>query len=98
MLNKLQNVATQLAAAGQGSHGAIVQQQVAQTTQMVFTKWLEQRDKYMNVLETKMVARYVTAELLARRYGFEGFVFGRAHQRLSVVAATLGASRMCAIL
>jgi hypothetical protein len=59
---------------------------------------VEQRDKYLKVIEVKTVSRYVTAALLARRYALEGFALTRAGKRLPVIAAALGASRMSAIL
>jgi hypothetical protein len=95
LLTKLQQIGQQVA---QRTGNPLVLQQVAQTAQMIQTKWQETRDKYIGVLETKMVARYVSAALPARRYGLEGFAFTHAHQRLPVVAARLGASRMKAIL
>jgi hypothetical protein len=75
-----------------------IQNQIDDTEYQVRQKWGEQRDKYIRVLTTKMVSRYVTAALLARYSALEEFTFTRAHQRLPIVAAALGASRMSAIL
>jgi ferritin-like metal-binding protein YciE len=50
------------------------------------------------MLTHRMVPRYVTAALLARRYAFEGFDFTRARRRLPIVARELGKEEMTRIL
>jgi hypothetical protein len=87
-----------LAATQPANQGSPLQQSVQDTIQQVKQKWLETRDRYLDVLAAKVVVRYATAALLARRFAIEGFAFTRAAQRLSDVAAALGPERMKAIL
>lgn len=96
--SKLQRRSAQLATAGARAQAAQLQDLMSAMSQEIQGKWLEQRDKYIDVLTAKAVDRYVTADLLARRYALDWFTFTRAHRRLPVVAAALGASRMSAIL
>jgi hypothetical protein len=68
------------------------------TVKQVEEKWLETRDRYIDWITRKMVVRYATAALLARRYAIEGFALTRAYERLPFVATALGPTRMAAIL
>jgi hypothetical protein len=74
------------------------QTQINATHNLVRAKWSEAKEKYLDVLETKMVRDYVTAALLARRYALDGFSFTRAHARLPVVASILGDEKMARLL
>jgi hypothetical protein len=99
LLNKLQAISTGL---NQGAWGASrlgqMQQQIDDTKEQLRQKWLELREKYVQAIEEKMVARYVIAALLARHYALEGFIFTRAYERLPIVAAVIGPSGMSSIL
>ncbi len=94
LLNRLTTIAGQLNGGGQ----QLVQAQVNATRQQIMAKWQEAKDKYLDVLETKMVRQYVTAAFLARRYALDGFSFTRAHARLPVVASILGDEKMARLL
>lgn len=95
-LARLNAMVAQLTLAGQASQAQIVQAQIAAvpTTGGSFTA----KDKYMGVLETRMVHSYVIAALLARRYGLEGFEFTRASERLPIIASMLGDDKMALYL
>jgi hypothetical protein len=94
LLAKLSTVAQGMNNAGQ----ALFQRSVADTRQQVEDKWRITRDQYLSTLGTKMLKSYVTAALLARRYGLEGFELTRASQRLPVVASILGDEAMSRLL
>ena len=64
----------------------------------VAAKWWSTRDEYLRMLTHRMVPRYVTAALLARRYALEGFDLTRARRRLPIVARELGKEEMTRIL
>jgi hypothetical protein len=74
------------------------QAQVDDTLAQIRARWREAKDKYLDILETKMVRHYVTAALLARRYAIDGFSFTRAHPRLPIVASILGDEKMARLL
>ncbi|HEY5146847.1 MAG TPA: hypothetical protein VII82_08760 [Polyangiaceae bacterium] len=84
--------------AGQGVQSQQVQRAVGDLRQQVDDKWRITRDQYLSTLETKMVKSYVTAALLARRYGLEGFELTRTGQRLPIVASILGDEAMSRLL
>jgi hypothetical protein len=88
----------QLQALQQSSPISALQQALDDTAKQVQEKWLESRDKYIDWITRKMVVRYATAALLARRYATEGFSLTRACERLPFVATTLGPDRMAGIL
>ena len=89
LLLKLNAIEAQLtAAAGQTPQGPQLQTQFVRAQQL---GWLAK-------LEAKMVRSYVTAALLARRYGLEGFDFTRASERLPIIASILGDEAMSRLL
>jgi hypothetical protein len=89
---------TQLQALRQPRPSIALQQALDDTAMQVQEKWLETRDKYIDWITRKMVARYATAALLARMYATEVFSLTRAYERLPFVATALGPDRMAGIL
>jgi hypothetical protein len=62
------------------------------------SKWLAEREAYLNVLEARMVPRYVAATLLARRYALESSEIAHTSERLQSIASMLGDPAMSAFL
>ena len=56
--------------------------------------WKELCDYFFVDLERRLIVAYVSATVLARRYGLNGFDLTSAHDRIPVVAAILGEPRM----
>jgi hypothetical protein len=94
LIAKLSAIAQSRNNAGQLMNAQQLQRAIAAMQQQVEDKWRTTRDRYISTLETKMVNSYVTAALLAHRYGLEGFELTRASQRLPVVASILGDESM----
>ncbi len=82
-LQQLQSIAQQLQQAG----GPAPQPNAAQVTiGQVREKWEKTAAQYLTVLGQRMVNGYVTAAILSRRYGLEGYSFLRASERLRAIA------------
>jgi tetratricopeptide (TPR) repeat protein len=94
LLNKLQKIADQLNAAGQTDKADKIQQQIDDTKDQVRTKWREQKDKYLEVCNQKMVGRYVTAALIARKYNVKNAAVQNAVARLAFFSDYLGDDKM----
>jgi len=94
LLNKLQKIADQLNAAGQSGKADQVQQQIDDTNDQVRSKWREQKDKYLEVCNQKMVGRYVTAALIARKYNVKDTAVQSAVARLAFFSDYLGDDKM----
>jgi tetratricopeptide (TPR) repeat protein len=94
LLNKLQKIADQLNAAGQTDKADKIQQQIDDTKDQVRTKWREQKDKYLEVCNQKMVGRYVTAALIARKYNVKNPAVQNAVARLAYFSDYLGDDKM----
>jgi tetratricopeptide (TPR) repeat protein len=94
LLNKLQKVADQLSAAGQSGKADQVQQQIDDTKDQVRTRWRETKDRYLEVCNQKMVAKYVTAALIARKYNVKNAAVQNAVARLAFLSDYLGDDKM----
>jgi hypothetical protein len=89
-VNQLKTLNTQLPSQLQAA--------IDDTEKQVEQKWLDTRDRYIDAITRKMVIRYATAALLARRYAIEGFALTHAYERLPFAATALGPQRMAGIL
>jgi len=94
LLNKLQKIADQLNAAGQADKADQVQQQIDATQDAVRSKWRETKDKYLEVCNQKMVSRYVTSALEARKYNVKDATVQGAVARLAFFTDYLGNDKM----
>jgi hypothetical protein len=97
-LNRLGPTIAQLNSAHLWAQANLLQQAISGTAQQAEEHWLLVRDKYIDWITRKIVIRYVTAALLARRYATEAFALSRASERLPFVATALGPVRMAGIL
>jgi hypothetical protein len=98
LLARLGRLTMQLRGRGQGPEAQQIQAQIADVRRLAEGRWLEERDRYLALIEPKMVSTYVSATLLARRYALEGFTLTRACARLPVIASILGDERMALLL
>jgi hypothetical protein len=98
LLAKLNTVAQGLTSAGQVAKAQTVQASIADARRQIEDKWRSTRDRYLAALEVEMVQAYVTAALLARRFGVEGFELTRASPRLPIIASILGDETMSRLL
>jgi hypothetical protein len=94
LLAKLQKIADQLNAAGQGAKADQVQQQIDDTKDQVRSKWREQKDKYLEVCNQKMVGKYATAAMIARKYNVKNSAVQAAVARLAFLTDYLGDDKM----
>jgi hypothetical protein len=91
VLSRLNTLIARPTSVGQASQAQQAQAQIA-------AKWWQTKDKYIFWLEVRMLHRYMTAALLARRYGFEGFDLTRASERLPIIASMMGGEKMATYL
>jgi hypothetical protein len=94
LIDKLQKIVDQLNAAGQSDKADQVQQQIDDTRDQVRGKWRETKDKYMELCNQKMIARYVTAALLARKYNVKNSTVQAGVSRLAYFTDYLGDDKM----
>ncbi|HEY1695584.1 MAG TPA: hypothetical protein VGG39_25630 [Polyangiaceae bacterium] len=94
LLDKLQKIADQLQAAGQQDKADQVQQQIDDTKDQVRSKWRATKDQYLEVCNQKMVARYTTAALIARKYNVKNSTVQAAVSRLAFFTDYLGDDHM----
>jgi hypothetical protein len=95
LMVRLNQLAVRLNAAGTSSLGPSPNPSTTSDPKdQVRAKWRATKDKYLDVLESKMVPAYVTATLLARRYALGGLEVSRANDRLRGIASTLGDDKM----
>jgi hypothetical protein len=94
LLDKLQKLVDQLNNAGQSAKADQVQQQIDDTKDQVRTKWRAVKDKYMEVCNQKMVGKYVTAALIARKYNVKNAAVQNAVARLAFFTDFLGDDKM----
>ena len=94
LLDKLQKIADQLSAAGQQQKADQVQQQLDDTKDAVRNKWRSTKDQYLEVCNQKMVGRYVTAALIARKYNVKNSAVQGAVARLAFFTDYLGDDHM----
>jgi tetratricopeptide (TPR) repeat protein len=94
LIDKLQKIVDQLNAAGQTDKADQVQQQIDDTRDQVRGKWRETKDKYMELCNQKMVSRYVTAALIARKYNAKNSAVQAGVSRLAYFTDFMGDDKM----
>jgi tetratricopeptide (TPR) repeat protein len=94
LLKKLQKVADQLSAAGQGDKADQIQQQIDDTRDAVRTKWRSTKDQYMELCTRQAVGKYTTAALIARKYNVKSQAVTNAIARLAYFTDYLGDDKM----
>ena len=94
LLKKLAKIVDQLNAAGQTAKADQIQQQIDDTNDQVRSKWREQKDRYLEVCNQKMVSLYVTAALIARKYNVKNAAVQNAVARLAFFSDYLGDDKM----
>ncbi len=94
VLKKLDALANRLDAAGQGDKADQIRQQIDDTKDQVRSKWRATKDQYMEVCNQKMVGKYVTAALTARKYNVKDAAVQRAVARLAFLTDYLGDDKM----
>lgn len=93
-LNKLQKIVDQLSAAGRQNEADQVQAQIDATTDSVRNKWRATKDQYLEVCNQKMVGKYVTSALIARKYNVKDATVQKAVARLAFFTDYLGDDKM----
>jgi tetratricopeptide (TPR) repeat protein len=93
-LDKLQKIADQLNAANQSGQADKVQQAIDDTKDAVRGKWRERKDQYLEVCNQKLVGKYVTAALIARKYNVKDASVQNAVSRLAFFTDYLGDDKM----
>ncbi|MCL2448359.1 MAG: hypothetical protein FWD17_05380, partial [Polyangiaceae bacterium] len=94
LLKKLDDLANKLDAAGQSDKADQIRQQEDDTKDQVRNKWRQTKDQYMEVCTQKMVAKYVTAALTARKYNVKNLAVQAAVARLAYLTDYLGDDKM----
>jgi hypothetical protein len=94
LLKKLQNVADKLNDAGQADKADQVQKSIDDTKDAVRSKWRATKDQYLEVCNQKMVGKYVTAALIARKYNVKDTAVQNAVARLAFFTDYLGDDKM----
>lgn len=94
LIDKLQKIVDQLNAAGQTDKADQVQQQIDDTRDQVRGKWRETKDKYMELCNQKMISRYVTAALIARKYNAKNSAVQNGVSRLAYFTDFMGDDKM----
>jgi LPS O-antigen subunit length determinant protein (WzzB/FepE family) len=93
-LDKLAKIVDQLNAANQSSKADEVQQAIDDTKDQVRSKWRSTKDQYLEVCNQKLVGRYVTAALIARKYNVKDPTVQNAVSRLAFFTDYLGDDKM----
>jgi tetratricopeptide (TPR) repeat protein len=93
-LDKLQKIADQLTAANQQDQADKVQQAIDDTKDAVRSKWRSTKDQYLEVCNQKLVGKYVTAALIARKYNVKDAAVQNAVSRLAFFTDYLGDDKM----
>jgi tetratricopeptide (TPR) repeat protein len=94
LLKKLDDLANKLDAAGQSDKADQIRQQEDDTKDQVRGKWRQTKDQYMEVNNQKMVGKYVTAALTARKYNVKNLAVQNAVARLAYFTDYLGDDKM----
>jgi hypothetical protein len=94
LLNKLDALANKLDAAGQSDKADQIRQQIDDTKDQVRSKWRTTKDQYMEVCNQKMVGKYVTAAMTARKYNVKDAAVQSAVARLAFLSDYLGDDKM----
>ena len=95
LLAKLQKIVDQLSAAGQqrqGRPGAGSRSTTRRTT--VRNTWRTTKDQYLELCSQKMIGRYVTAALTARKYNVKDSTVQKGVSRLAFFTDYLGDDKM----
>jgi tetratricopeptide (TPR) repeat protein len=93
-LDKLQKIADQLTAANQQDQADKVQQAIDDTKDAVRGKWRSTKDQYLEVCNQKLVGKYVTAALIARKYNVKDPAVQNGVARLAFFTDYLGDDKM----
>ncbi|HXX69779.1 MAG TPA: hypothetical protein VEK07_21535 [Polyangiaceae bacterium] len=94
LFKRLNTVADKLDAAGQHDKADQIRQQMDDTRDQVRTKWRATKDQYMEVCNQKMVGKYVTSALTARKYNVRDPAVQNAVARLAYLTDYLGDDKM----
>jgi tetratricopeptide (TPR) repeat protein len=93
-IKKLQDLVDKLQAAGQNDKADQVQQMVDDTRDKVRAAWRSTKDQYMEACNQKMVSKYVTAALIARKYNVKDTAVQNGVGRLAFFTDYLGDDKM----
>jgi hypothetical protein len=93
-LDKLAKIVDQLNAANQSDQADKVQQAIDDTKDAVRSKWRSTKDQYLEVCNQKLVGKYVTAALIARKYNVKDPTVQNAVSRLAFFTDYLGDDKM----
>jgi hypothetical protein len=93
-LDKLQKIVDQLSAAGQQDQADKVQAQLDKLNDDVRGAWRSTKDQYLELCTQKMVSRYVTAAMVARKYNVRDATVQKAVTRLAFFTDYLGDDKM----
>jgi hypothetical protein len=94
LLKKLQGMADKLNDAGQADKADQIQKSIDDTKDAVRSKWRTTKDQYLEVCNQKMVGKYVTAALIARKYNVKDAAVQNAVARLAFFTDYLGDDKM----
>jgi hypothetical protein len=94
LMKKLNTLADKLDAAGQSDKADQIRQQMDDTKDQVRAKWRATKEQYMEVCDQKMVGKYVTAALIARKYNVKNASVQAAVARLAFLTDYLGDDKM----
>jgi tetratricopeptide (TPR) repeat protein len=94
LMKKLDTLANRLDAAGQSEKADQIRQQMDDTKDQVRSKWRATKDRYMEVCNQKMVGKYVTAAVIARKYNVKDAAVQAAVARLAFLTDYLGDDKM----
>ncbi len=94
LIDKLQKIVDQLNAANQADQADKVQAQIDKINDDVRSGWRTQKDKYLEVCNQKMVGKYVTSALIARKYNVKNTTVQKAVSRLAFFTDYLGDDKM----
>jgi hypothetical protein len=94
LMKKLNTLADRLDAAGQSDKADQIRQQMDDTKDQVRAKWRATKEQYMEVCDQKMVGKYVTAALIARKYNVKNVSVQAAVARLAFLTDYLGDDKM----
>ena len=93
-MKKLQDLVDKLNAAGQNDKADQVQQMVDDTRDKVRSAWRSTKDAYMEVCNQKMVGKYVTAALIAKKYNVKDTSVQNGVSRLAFFTDYMGDDKM----
>jgi hypothetical protein len=94
LLKKLADLADKIDAQGQADKADQIRQQIDDTKDQVKTKWRESKDRYMEVMNQKMVSMYAQAAMTARKYNVKNTAVQSAVARLAFLTDYLGDDKM----